>query len=326
MPQPHPSPASPLRCAVIGVGYLGRFHAEKYAALPGAQLVAVVDADPARAHAVADPLGCEALHDHRALLGQVDAVSIATPTPAHFVIAREFLDAGAHVLVEKPLTRTLEEAKVLVSLAEARQLRLATGHLERFNPALRAAEPWLGTPRFIESNRLAPFKPRGLDVSVVLDLMIHDIDIVLELVPDPLVRVEAVGASVLSAEIDIANARLHFANGSVANVTASRVSERAERKLRLFQSSGYISVDFMERRLRRVTHRTEVEAKDDDMGERFEREELTLPPGDALRDEIADFLDAIRNGRPPLVDGRAGLRALETALRVSRAIESGEAT
>ncbi|MBS0388931.1 MAG: Gfo/Idh/MocA family oxidoreductase, partial [Proteobacteria bacterium] len=202
-----------LRVAVIGVGYLGRFHAQKYAGIPGCELVAVVDARADSGAAVARELGTRALADYRALLGQVDAVSIVTPTAAHFEIARAFLESGAHVLVEKPITETVEQARALVAAARHAGRVLQVGHLERFNPAIVAAEPHLGRPRFIDCQRLAPFRERGTDVNVVLDLMIHDLDIVQSIVGSEIEHIDAVGTPVFSAEIDIANARIRFANG-----------------------------------------------------------------------------------------------------------------
>ena len=221
-----------LRAAVVGVGYLGRFHAQKYAAIDGVQLVAVADPGEAARQNVARETGCRAEADWRALLGKVDLVSIATPTPYHYEVAKAFLEAGAHVLVEKPITTTVAEAKDLIAVAAANGRLLQVGHLERFNPAVLALDGLLTRPRFLESHRLAPFKARGTDVSVVLDLMIHDIDLVQHLVGQPLVEVSAVGAQVFSDDLDIANARLTFADGCVANVTASRVSMKMERKLR----------------------------------------------------------------------------------------------
>jgi predicted dehydrogenase len=303
-----------IRTAVIGVGYLGRFHAQKYAQLPGSQLVAVVDAREAVRNAVAAELGTRAVPDHRALLGEVDAVSIVTPTPAHFAIAREFLEAGAHVLVEKPVTETVAQARELVEVARRRGRVLQVGHLERFNAAVLAAEPHLSRPRFIECQRLAPFKERGTDVNVVLDLMIHDIDIVQTIVGAPLETIDAVGTPVFSGAVDIANARLNFANGCVANVTASRVSLKTERKLRVFRDDAYVSIDLQQKILTVIRKRTTPPGA----GELpVTIEEQSFEQGDALRAEIESFLDCIRSGRRPVVDGEDGLRALETAIRIT---------
>ncbi|HEX2495173.1 MAG TPA: Gfo/Idh/MocA family oxidoreductase, partial [Steroidobacter sp.] len=235
-------PLAPLRTAVIGVGYLGRFHAQKYAQLPASKLVAVVDSDAQASAKVGAELGAPAFQDFREILDQVDAVSIAVPTPLHYPIGCELLDRGIHVLVEKPIAGTAAEAREMVAIAKARGCVLQVGHLERFNPAVVAAASRLKTPRFIESHRLAPFKQRGTDVSVVLDLMIHDIDLIQELVGAPIESIDAVGASVFSGEIDIVNARLRFAGGCVANTTASRISMKQERKIRIFQDDAYLSI------------------------------------------------------------------------------------
>ena len=222
---------SKLRAAVVGVGYLGRFHAQKYRALDDVELVGVCDTDPAVGRAVADSVGAELFTDHRALLGKVDAVTIAASTSAHFALAKFFLEHGVHVLVEKPMTRTSAEAAVLTELAERLGLKLQVGHVERFNPALLSARERLSAVSFIECHRLAPFKGRGADVNVILDLMIHDLDVILSLVDSEPTDVSAVGIAVLTDEVDIANARIEFANRAIANVTASRVSTGAQRRI-----------------------------------------------------------------------------------------------
>src|SRR5580658_2751109 len=236
-----------IRAAVIGVGYLGRFHAQKYAQAPNCELVAVVDPRAEARSAVAAELKVAERADYRELLGAVDAVSVVTPTPAHFAIARDFLGAGAHVLVEKPITETPAEARELIALAARAGRILQVGHLERFNAAILAAEPYLHTPRFVECHRLAPYRERGTDVNVVLDLMIHDIDLVQTMVHAPIATIDAVGTPVFSEEIDIANARIRFANGCVANATASRVSLKPERKLRIFEDDAYLSLDLQQK-------------------------------------------------------------------------------
>ena len=236
-----------IRAAVVGVGYLGRFHAQKYALLEDCSLVGVVDIQPEIASRVAAEVQATAYGDFRALLGKVDAVSVVTPTPTHYDIARAFLESGAHVLVEKPITETTAQADRLISVARQFGRVLQVGHLERFNPAILAAEPLLSRPRFIECHRLAPFKERGTDVNVVLDLMIHDIDLVQMIVGSPVASLDAIGTPVFSAEIDIANARLRFDSGCVANVTASRVSLKTERKLRVFRDDAYLSIDLQQK-------------------------------------------------------------------------------
>lgn len=305
---------STLRTAVIGVGYLGRFHAEKFAMLPQSELVAVADSREESAREVAGKLGVEAVTDYRTLLDRVDAVSIVVPTALHHPIARDFLDRGVHVLIEKPMTSTVEQAGELIELARQRGVVLQVGHLERFNNAILDLDQVLDQPMFIESHRLAPFKPRGTDVSVILDLMIHDIDIILNMVGSNLARIDASGVPVLSGEVDIANARLVFENGCVANVTASRISMKSERKMRIFQHDAYISVDFQDRVL--SVHRK-------GSGEMFpgipdiESEQARHEDGDALKTEIEHFLSAAIEGREPLVTGEDGKRALESAIRIT---------
>jgi len=304
-----------LRTAVIGAGYLGAFHADKYAALPEAELVAVADIDPAAANRLAERLGVRAVVNYRELAGQVDAASIVVPTQLHYPVARFFLENHVHVLLEKPITVTLAEAQTLIELAARHQRVFQIGHLERFNPAVLALETIVKQPLFIESHRLAPFNPRGTDVSVVLDLMIHDIDLILNLVNSPVTRIDASGAAVLSADIDIANARLQFANHCVANVTASRVSLKSERKMRLFQQDAYITVDFQHRKL--GVHRKGQGQMHPGIPEIIS-EERVFQEGDALKSEIAAFLKAIIDGVPPKVSGTDGMRALATAIEINR--------
>ena len=312
----------PVRTAVIGVGYLGRFHAQKYAALPESKLVAVVDARADARDRVAAEVGCRAVADFREILGEVEAVSIATTTPGHFPIALECLERGLHVLVEKPITETPEQARTLIEAALRRGRILQVGHLERFNSAVLALEGVLGTPRFIESHRLAPFKERGTDVNVVLDLMIHDIDLIQSLVGSPIVSIDAVGTSVFSSELDIANARIRYANGCVANTTASRVSMKMERKLRLFQDDAYVSIDLQQKVLTIVRKPPAGAAATPGQ---VSIEERSFEQGDALKFEIEAFLRSISEGRPPVVSGEDGLRALETAIRITQLVQGAGA-
>jgi predicted dehydrogenase len=308
-----------IRAAVVGVGYLGRFHAQKYAQLEECELVAVVDGRQEVRDAVAAEVKAKAVADYRELLGKVDAVSVVTPTPAHFAIADAFLEAGAHVLVEKPITETPEQARALIARAKEKKRILQVGHLERFNAAILAAEPYLSTPRFVECQRLAPYKERGTDVNVVLDLMIHDIDLVQSLARSEIVSIDAIGTPVFSGEIDIANARIRFANGCVANTTASRVSLKTERKLRIFEDAAYISLDLQQKILTLIRKREGVPQP----GQLpVSIEESNLEQGDALKSEIASFLDCIRNGRQPIVSGEDGLRALETAIRITEQVHA----
>lgn len=303
-----------LRTAVVGVGYLGRFHAQKYAALPNAELIAVVDASAETAQRVADELNTQALTDYRQLFGQVDAVSIVVPTQLHHAVAKDFLAQGVHVLLEKPMTVTVAEADELITLAKQNKLVLQIGHLERFNSAVMALEKVLDRPQFIESHRLAPFKPRGADVNVVLDLMIHDIDIIQNLVRSPIAKIDANGVAVLTQEIDIANARITFENGCVANVTASRVSMKPQRKMRIFQPDAYISVDFQDKVL--SVHRKGSKEMFPGIPE-ITSEESIFENSDAIRAEIEAFLTAIEQGTPPPVTGEDGRDALKTAIWIT---------
>ena len=312
-----------IRAAVIGVGYLGRFHAQKYAQAADCELVAVSDSRQEARDKVAAEVGSRAVADYRELLGAVDAVSVVTPTPAHFSIARDFIRAGAHVLVEKPITETVEEARELIEFAARHEKVLQVGHLERFNAAILAAEPHLRTPRFVECHRMAPYRERGTDVNVVLDLMIHDIDIVQTIVGAPITSIDAIGTPVFSDEIDIANARIHFANGCVANTTASRVSMKTERKLRVFVDDAYLSLDLQQKILTVIRRRT---TNDPPGPLPAVIEEQSLDQGDALKAEIESFLECIRAGRAPVVSGEAGLRALETAMRITEQVTQSLAT
>jgi predicted dehydrogenase len=302
-----------IRAAVIGVGYLGHFHAEKYAELANAELVAVVDLDRERAEVVAGKVGARPCTDYREILDQVDAVSIVVPTQAHYEVAKAFLEKGVHVLLEKPITTTLAEADELIRIAAAQKAVFQVGHLERFNPVVRALDGIVRQPGFIESIRIAPFKPRGTDVNVVLDLMIHDIDIIQNIVGSKVEQINSIGTPVFTDEEDIANARIRFANGCVANVTASRISLKSERKMRIFQPDAYISVDFQNKTFA-------VFRKGD--GEMFPgvpnitKEEQSFDHADALKSEIEAFLDAVINGKPPVVSGEDGRQALETALLI----------
>jgi predicted dehydrogenase len=302
-----------IKVGVIGVGYLGKFHAEKYAASPKAQLVAVADIDAGRAKEIGAKVGAESVADYRALLGRVQCVSIAVPTKYHYQVARDFIEAGVDVLVEKPLTADIAEARELVERATKQRVILQVGHLERFNPAIRRLEGVVKEPKFVECHRLAPFIERGTDVNVVLDLMIHDIDVIASLVRSPVERVEAVGVPVLTDKPDIANARIKFANGCIANVTASRVSLKRERKVRFFQADAYISIDYDQRRAQ-IYHKPAPGAGWLDI----RAENIDILDGDALADEIDSFLDCVGTRSAPLVGGEEALTALEIASMISR--------
>jgi predicted dehydrogenase len=303
-----------LRAAVLGVGYLGQFHADKLASTPGVELAAVVDADPGRAKAIAAKHGCAAHTEARAILGAVDLVSIAVPTAQHHAVALPFLEAGVHVLVEKPIATTLAEADALIAAARKGGALFAVGHLQRFNPAFRALAETLAKPLFIDCERLSGFKQRGIDVDVVLDLMIHDLDLVLSMAKSGLAQVSACGFQVLTDSIDIASVRLEFADGCVANLSASRVSQQPVRKLRVFQADGYASADLQAGKLRIVR-------RDARKGGIVENES-SFDDRDELRAEIANFVAAAQGGRPPLVGGEDGRRALALALEVGRLVHA----
>jgi predicted dehydrogenase len=305
------------RAAVVGVGYLGQFHAEKYAVEPEVELVGVVDVDAGRVREVAARFGCAAFSDAREIYGLVDCASVAVPTPLHHAVGTGLLDAGIDVLVEKPIAATLAEARQLVRVAEEKGRILQVGHLERFNPAIRALGELVTHPRFLECHRLAPFVERGTDVNVVLDLMIHDLDVILSMMNSPVAAIEAVGVPVITASPDIANARIRFADGAIANVTASRVSLKRERKLRIFQHDTYISLDYGEKRMR-VCRRGQ--APPGGLAP-IEVEERIVEGEDALAEEIRAFLVAVRTRQPPLVSGREGLRAVEVAYQILACVE-----
>ncbi|KAF3981449.1 MAG: Gfo/Idh/MocA family oxidoreductase [Methylococcales symbiont of Hymedesmia sp. n. MRB-2018] len=308
---------SKLKCAVIGTGYLGKFHAEKYASLADCELVAVVDINEQAAKEVAEKHNAKALTEYSTLLGMVDAVSIVVPTSLHYSVARDFLLAGSHLLVEKPITVTVAEADELIAIASQQNVILQVGHLERFNPAILGLDKE-EKPLFIETHRLSPFNPRANDVSVVLDLMIHDIDIILALIDSDIKRIDASGTAVLTQGIDIANARLTFTNGCVANVTASRISMKIKRKMRMFRPSSYISVDFQNKVL------TKYKTGDKEMFPgvpEIVSEESVFENGDALLEEIKHFVECIQTGNNPLVSGVAGRRALQTAIEITDLLE-----
>ncbi len=310
-----------IRAGVIGVGYLGRFHAQKYATLEGVELVGVSDSNSEQAAKVAQECGCGAYTDYQELLPLVDAVSIVVPTSLHHEVARDCLQRGLDVLLEKPMTVTLKEADDLIALAKRHKLILQLGHLERFNPAILAMEPLLDQPILIESHRVAGFKNRGVDVDVVLDLMIHDIDIILNMVKSPLSSILSVGAPVLTETTDVATARLAFSNGAVANITVSRVANEARREMQILQKNSTLVVDFAVPQITMTP-----------FGER--KEPLVQPESkvhsfaraDALKTEIEHFLDHVRQRTEPAVTGRQGRQALQVALDIIAQIKEHQGT
>ncbi len=311
--------AKKLKMGVAGVGHFGKFHAAKIAASPAAELVAVADSNGGQAREVAALYGISGFDEPRDMLGQIDAVTVAVPTRAHFEVAQGFLEAGVHVLLEKPIADNLDDAKRLIALAQEKNLVLQIGHLPRFSGAAQFLHRRLNNPLFIESLRIAPFKPRGTDVSVILDLMIHDLDFILSLVQAPIASIDAAGAPVFSDSEDIANARVKFANGCIANITASRISLKTERQMRIFQSDAYIAVDFDKRKTRIVGKKSAGPVggfSDVDV------EEEGYEEVDELEREVEAFIAAVRDGTPPVVSGEDGLRALEAALSVADSLSA----
>ena len=304
--------SQPLRVAVIGVGHLGKHHARILASLPGATLTTVVDTNVSRAREIAATYGVEPAFDYRDVLGRVDAVTIAVPTELHSTIAVPFLQAGVPVLVEKPMARSLAEADEMISASAKADALLAVGHTERFNPAVEAARALVTDPRFIEVHRLGTFPDRSLDIDVVFDLMIHDLDVVLSLVKSEVESIEAVGVPVLTPRVDIANARLRFANGCIANLTASRISRDRVRKIRFFQPSAYVSIDYAAQKVDvwRLKH-------DGAAMPSIEGGEVPVTNEEPLGRELADFLEAVVANRAPLVSGDDGRRALAVAQAIA---------
>jgi len=308
-----------LRVGVVGTGYLGKFHAEKYARMGDVDLVGIVDISKSQAEKIAKKFSVKAYTSHKDILDRVDAVSIVVPTPVHFKVSQDFLEHDVDVLIEKPMTTTLKEADKLIQLAKARGLIIQVGHLERFNPAVIALRDYVKKPMFIESHRLSTYKERATDVSVVLDLMIHDIDIISNFVRSKIKSIHAAGIPVISGHVDIANARIEFENGCVANVTASRISTRDERKIRLFQRDAYISVDF-------ANHEITIVKQSD-------KDETSVIPGmginqlcftktDALDDELKSFVDSVKRRQSPEVNGHVGRSALKVALSIMKQIQN----
>ncbi|HKV53387.1 MAG TPA: Gfo/Idh/MocA family oxidoreductase [Candidatus Binataceae bacterium] len=311
---------SELRAAVVGVGRLGALHARKYAELPGVRLCYVVDTDAARAREIAAATGAAPLAHHNELADRVDLASVAAPGLAHFEIARDLMLGGVDVLLEKPMAATLLEANELASIARGQGRILQVGHLERFNPAIVRLRTLLNLPRFIECHRLAPFTERGTDVDVILDLMVHDLDVVLSVTAAKLVSLEAVGVAILTDRIDVANARIRFADGLIANLNTSRVAPRRERKIRFFQPDAYISLDYEARRIQVYRKNPPppggsfpvISAERIDMGE-----------GDPLRDEVASFVESVRTRSAPVVSPAEGLHVMELSERIVTTIRNG---
>jgi len=310
------NPERNIRVGVIGVGHVGQHHARIYRELPGVELAGIADVDPAKLQGLRESMGAPGVQDYRELFGQVDAVSIAVPTVLHAPIARDCLERGLDVLVEKPLAETLEEAEELTDLARRRGRILQVGHVERFNGAVRALHRMVKMPGFIECHRLSPFPQRSTDVDVILDLMIHDIDIILSLVKSPVTQVRAVGVPVLTDRVDIANARLEFASGCVANVTASRVSVEPVRKIRVFQPDTYISLDYAKQEISLYRRLPGDPTSHPPQPPQIVREEVVVEKEEPLRLELASYLGSVRERTRPEVSGEEAVEALRVASQI----------
>ncbi len=308
---------SKIRVGVVGVGYLGQFHAEKYAHMEGVELVGVVDQERSQADGVANKLGVPAFYRIDDLLGKVDAISVVTPTPFHFEVSKAFLEHNTHLFIEKPISTNLDEADALIEMAAAAGKVIQVGHIERFNPAFRALPSRELEPRFIEAHRISVYKDRALDVSVIIDLMIHDLDLVLSLVKQPVSEMMVQGAAVITPHIDIANARLVFEGGCIANITASRIALESTRKFHVFDEKGYYSVDFATRQL--VSAHQDSSVVDGPIPGMAVLQEI-VDQADALEAELKSFIAAIRTGSPPLVSGADGRKALDLALAIETEI------
>jgi predicted dehydrogenase len=318
-----------IRVGVIGVGHLGRFHALNYKRLSDVSLIGVTDIDKRRCRKVAEEAGCESFDEVDQLLSRVEAVSLAVPTDRHFDLGKQILQNGVHCLIEKPIASNEEEASSLIDFAQKNNAVLHVGHIERFNPAMRAFSSEAMSPQFIESHRLAPFNPRGTEVAVILDLMIHDIDIILNLINSQVERIDANGVAVVSENIDIANARIRFMNGCVANLTASRISQKKMRKMRLFQKDTYISVDFLERETEIYRLQEQYDSSDHVLGEMGigERKKYVIRhvpksrEGEALENELISFVQAVRGESSDGVTGIEGMNALVVARQILNEME-----
>lgn len=303
-----------LRVGVVGVGHIGRNHARLYSALESAELTAVYDTDPARAQEIANEFGGTPVSTLAEFADAVDAASVATPTNTHFAIASELLAAGRHLLIEKPITINTGEAMTLAQSAASRSLVLQVGHVERFNPVLSALEERLTHPRFIEAHRLSKYPNRSTDIGVVLDLMIHDIEIILHLVRSPVQSIDAVGVPVLSRGEDIANARIRFENGCVANITSSRISPEQMRKIRVFQEDAYLSLDY-QNQTGEIYRRTATG---------IEREPVEIERDEPLKQQLASFIECAATGRAPKVSGFEAAAALDIAVQITNSIQAAQ--
>ncbi|MDI6753112.1 MAG: Gfo/Idh/MocA family oxidoreductase [Thermodesulfobacteriota bacterium] len=307
-----------LKVGVVGIGYLGKFHVEKYAAIPGVEITGLVDIVPDRAKELAEKVGAKVFHDYHQLLGKVDAVSVVVPTDQHYRVAKDFLLAGSDVLLEKPIASTLGEADDLIVAAKQCGRILQVGHLERFNPAILSVREKIRTPLFIESHRLTPFRDRGTDVDVVLDLMIHDLDIIGSFVRSAVEQIHAVGVPVLTDKVDIASVRMQFVSGCVANITASRISVEDQRRIRIFQPDTYLTVDYAAKKAA-VYHRV---LDHEGQKVRISMDQVKVEPGDALQTEINSFIHSVLKRKAPVVTGEDGKKALALAMEINEQIQA----
>lgn len=302
-----------ISVAVIGVGSIGKHHARIFSGMEGVRLSGIVDADFPRADEFAEKYHCRAFNDHMKVINLVDAVSIAVPTTFHFQLAMDFLEHGKHILIEKPITSTLEEAKILIREAEKRNLILQVGHLERFNAGVSLISTMVDKPRFIESQRLSPFLGRGIDVDVTLDLMIHDIDIILSLVNSEIADIRATGAKILTENIDVAHAWIEFRNGCIAQAVTSRIANEKVRQLKVFQHNSWLNLDYQKQELTcYIKHGSRVEKEIKKPGEK-----------EPLKEQLISFIECVRNGTRPVVSGHEGREALKVALRISELVNHG---
>ena len=308
-----------IRVGVVGIGHLGSYHLQKYDKIDNCKIVAVSDTQIERARKAADLYSCAAFTDHRDMLGKVDAVSIAVPTGEHFAVARDFLAAGVDVLIEKPICATIEEADELLRLTEKNKLILQVGFVERFNPAIMALDSVITRPLFIEVHRLHPFFERGTDVDVILDLMIHDLDLILKFVNAPLASMEAVGVPILSDKIDISNVRLSFTNGCIANITASRISAKTMQKIRFFGPEGYHSVDCQKREVLSLSKIVNGDGK-----QQIVQNHIDVGSHDPLEEEVRSFVRAVLTRSKPLVSGEDGRRSLALAIEILQKMKTHE--
>jgi predicted dehydrogenase len=319
-----------VKTGVIGVGHLGKEHARVLSKLPEASLIGVYDTDHTRANRVAEQYQCIAFDSAEDLLHSVDALIIASPTLTHYTYGKQAIVGGKHVFIEKPICSNLEDAQKLVKLSKKYATKVQVGHIERFNPAIIAIAKLLNNPLFIEANRIAPFTPRGTDVSVVIDLMIHDIDIILSLVKSPVKKVTAVGIPVLTSDIDIANAKIEFKNGAMANITASRIALKRERKIRFFQKTAYISIDYQDKSALVVRKKLELDAimheimetsKTPELSQMYETEEVKIQEKEPLEAELENFINVIISNENPVVKAEDGYEALRIATLITADIE-----